>query len=157
MPKHDPADTAWGRIVATSVRSHAHLRKALKRTIQLGNDADSAHHLRVMVLGPAGSGKSTLIAIVRRLGAAAGVPNDGLEVYEDAIGSPSAARVAWQVVPGDEAERKEITAQMRTTLSNREGPRPELMVIVTKCPEEIVPEISSKVELIDVLTWATNG
>lgn len=157
VPKPVQTPGVWEQFVVSSVRSQAKLRKALKRTIQLARNRNAEQHLRVVVIGPPASGKSSLIAIVRRLEASCGLPRDGLEVYEDAVGSPSAARVAWQVVPGTAEQAKEITARMRIALSHRTGPKAELVVILTKVPPEIVPEISDRVKLIDVLSWATQG
>lgn len=157
MPKLDPAAGAWGRFVTGSIRTQADLRRALRKSVQLARDEASDRHLRVMVLGPAQSGKSTLIAVLRRLATSLGFPRMGLEVYEDAVGSPSAARVAWQVVPGGPEDKKRLVADMRKALARRGEPKPELVVILTKQPKEITPEIASQIRMMDVLVWATEG
>ncbi len=156
MPKLDPATSAWARFVAGSVRSQADLQRALRRTITLARDEGSDSHLRVLVFGPAASGKSTLLSVVRRLAASTGFPALGLEVFEDEIGSPSAHRVAWQVVQGDgDAELQGVRRQLRRSLDQRDGPRAQLVHILTKEPHERTAEIASEIDLIDVLTWAT--
>lgn len=167
MPKLDPASTAWGRLVAGSVRSQVPLRRALRRTISVAREEPQTRHLRVMVLGPAGSGRSSLLAVVRRLALSTGCElsqfragtggrtQPGVDCYEDQVGSPSAARVAWQVVPDAPEAQKDVTKRMREALARHDNPKPELVVILTKKPEKPEEEISEGVDLIDVLTWAT--
>jgi hypothetical protein len=108
-----------------------------------------------MVLGPPGSGRTSLLAVVRRLCDSLGAPKGSVDCYEDEIGSPSAARVAWQVVPDAPDGQKDATKRMREALGRHDNPKPELVVVLTKKPDAPEEEISEAVELIDVLTWAT--
>ena len=155
MPKLDHATSAWMRLLAGSVRTQAPLRRALLRTALVAREEPQVRHLRVMVLGPAASGRTSLLAVVRRLGETLGAPKGAIDCYEDQIGSPSAARVAWQVVPGDPDDHKAITQCMREALNRHDNPKPELVVILTKKPAVPEEEISEAVKLIDALTWAT--
>ena len=168
MPKLNPAPSAWGRLVAGSIRSQAPLRRALLRTVSVAQQEPQTRHLRVLVLGPGCSGKSTLLAVVRRFARSTGCDlsqfragtkgrtQPGVECYEDEVGSPSAARVAWQaILAPDEGTQKEITKRMREALARHDHPKPELLVILTKKPEKPEEAISEDVDLIDLLTWAT--
>lgn len=155
MPKLDRAPDAWGRFVATSIRTQAVLRKALRRTVTVGRDSEAGRHLRVLVMGPAASGKSTVLAVVRRLAGSLAIPEAGLELIDDAeILRPSKARVTWQVAQGDPDQ---VRAWARVQLDMRPGPRAELVQILTKEPKEPSLEIASEFALIDVLTWAMEG